>query len=168
MTTQILTAELARSLAQLTPREAEVLAHLSQHKTSKQIGLDLDIHENTLNKAIASVRSKWQTRDRYETAQVYQRLTEGVGNHPPQILPHDDDTDGDADDVSDLPTTATFRLSDVFAIEHGGNTEVPPPAGLEVLDSWFGRGWRFAAIPVLALLVAATALVVTAIATSLS
>ena len=153
-----------RSLDQLTPREEEILAHLIQHKTSKQIGLDLEIHENTVNKAIASARAKWQTRDRYETAQVFERLNGGVENHPPQILPGDEDDHEAASAFADLPRSAHARFSDILPMEYFDSPHVPAPRGLEVLDERFGKAWRIAAIPVVALLIAMLLICVMAIA----
>ena len=56
------------TLDQLTGKEREIACHLAQHKSSKQIGYDLGITENTVNKHLAAIRAKWMTRDRFETA----------------------------------------------------------------------------------------------------
>ncbi|MFN6935824.1 MAG: response regulator transcription factor, partial [Tsuneonella sp.] len=143
------------SIEQLTAKEREVLAHLAQHKTSKQIGLDLGISENTVNKHIAAVRTKWGTRDRNETARVFILLhEEGSENHPPQFLAGDEYLITSPDAVSDLPRSTQFRLSDVLASKPFEFPDQVAPEGLEALDARFGKVWRIAAIPLLALALA--------------
>lgn len=144
----------ACSLDQLTPKERKVLEHLAQHKTSKQIGLDLGITENTVNKHISAVREKWGTRDRNETARLFRQLgTEGDENHPPQILPRDEYLIFHPEPTTDLPQSTQFRLSDVLASESFGFSDEAAPEGLDALDARFGKAWRITAIPLMALLI---------------
>lgn len=158
-----------RSLGQLTAKEREILAHLAQHKPSKQIGLDLGIGENTVNKHISAVREKWHTRDRYETARVYLSLLENRDEiHPPQILPRDEYLITSPDALPDLPRSTQFRLSDVLASEPFEFRDEVAPEGLEALDARFGKAWRIAAIPLLALALAMVLLCGLAVAQAFS
>ncbi|MGX7953541.1 response regulator transcription factor [Tsuneonella sp. HG249] len=153
-----------RSLQQLSDRELDVLAHLAGHKTSKAIARDLGIHENTVNKHLASIRAKWSTTDRYETAQVFTRLSEGDEIHPSQIPSGDDYLIVPSEPVADLPDSAHFRLSDVLAPEPFGFRDSLAPKGLEALDRRYGKVWRIAAIPIIGILFGMVMLVVVATA----
>lgn len=138
-----------RSIDQLTRKELEVVDHLSRHKTSKEIATALGIRENTVDKHILSVREKWRTRDRKDTARAYLSLegTQGGGkNLPPQFSPRDDCGAGPPDALSELPTSTVFRLSDVLAPEQFDLSDDVAPGGLEALDSRFGKAWRIGAI----------------------
>lgn len=149
-------------------RERQVLDQLARHKTSKQIARDLEIHENTVNKHLASVREKWGTGDRYETARIFAQLAVGEGNHPPQFSSGDDYLITAADSLADLPEAAEFRLSDVTTHSSFGAPEMFPPKGLEALDARFGMAWRIAAIPVVALLFGMVVVVMLAVAQALT
>ncbi len=151
------------SLEQLTPREREVLGLIVQHMTNKQVARELGIAETTVDKHLKNIRQKFGTRDRYETARVAQ-LLEGWENPYPQIPSGDETTKHSADPLADLPRTAEFRLSDVLAIGQSDFPEIPAPKGLEALDERFGKAWRIAAIPTIALILAMVVICVLAIA----
>lgn len=163
------TFELNRSLEQLTAKQREILAHLAQHKSSKQIALDLGMTPNTVDKQIKLVRGKWRTRDRNETAQVFIYLrNEGAENWPPRFLARDEYLITSPDIVPDLPRSTQFRLSDVLASEPFEFRDQVAPEGLEALDARFGKAWRIAAIPLLALALAMVLLCGLAVAQAFS
>lgn len=140
------------SLEDLTGKQFQVLEHLAQHKTSKQIARDLNVAQNTVDKHLAAVRRKWNTADRYQTARVFQQLREGCEKHPPRFSAADE-AGPDAPVLhSDLPKSAVFQLADALSIEDFSDWESPAPKGLLALDDRFGKLWRIVAIPVLALL----------------
>jgi len=151
------------SLEQLTNKQREVLEHLASHKSSKQIALDLGIHENTVNKHLTAVKEKWGTFDRNETARVFVRLAHGVRNHPPQFPSSDDYLIDHPEALADLPQSAEFRLSDVLASEPIRFPDSFAPVGLEALDARFGKAWRIAAVPIAAVLLGMVMIVMIAI-----
>jgi DNA-binding CsgD family transcriptional regulator len=155
--------ECDRSLEALTDKQFEILAHLADHKTSKEIARALDVTQNTVDKHLTAVRRKWNTADRYQTVRLFERLRAGGDEiHPPRISADDSMPDMLSMPDPDLPASAAFRLSDSVAIERFGEWEVPAPAGLQALDQRFGKAWRIAAIPLLAL--AAFAVMICAVA----
>lgn len=163
------TLELDRSLEQLTAKQRDILAHLAQHKTSKQIALDLGVTPNTVDKQIKLVRAKWHTRDRNETAQVFIHLSDdGAENWPPRFLARDEYLINSSDIAPDLPRSTQFRLSDVLASEAFEFPDQVAPEGLEALDARFGKAWRIAAIPLLALALAMVLLCGLAVAQAFS
>jgi DNA-binding CsgD family transcriptional regulator len=64
----------------LTTREAEVLALIAEHRTNKEIAVDLHISAKTVDRHLGNIFGKLQVNNRGEAAQVYRRLTAG---HPP-------------------------------------------------------------------------------------
>jgi DNA-binding CsgD family transcriptional regulator len=141
------------TLADLTEKEVEVLDRLARHMTSKEIARDLDIAPNTVEKRLLRVREKWGTTDRNSTARLFLELREaGCEKIPPQFSAHDRDAYLLAQPAADLPKSAVFQLSDVLRMEHYAELATPSPKGLQALDERFGKAWRIAAIPLLALL----------------
>jgi len=139
------------SLEQLSPREREVLDLVGAHMTNKEIARELDIAITTVDKHLRSIRDKWGTTSRHETARVMKQLGGWEKPHP----------DFSSDDVyliteerlsPDLPRSSEFVLQDVLASEPSSQIEVPAPPGLEALDERFGKSWRVALIPLSALL----------------
>lgn len=141
------------SLEDLTDKQHEVLEHLSLHKTSKEIARDLGVSQNTVDKHLTAIRRKWGTSDRYHTARFFEQLRGMDENHPPRILAGDEAAMMPSMPRSDLPKTGMFRLSDTFANANLDEWDIPSPKGLDALDRRFGRLWRIAAIPFLALLI---------------
>lgn len=140
-------------LEDLTDKEVAVLERLALHMTSKEIARDLDIAPNTVEKRLLRVRDKWGTTDRGSTARLFTELRgEGWEKIPPQFSAHDPAAYLIAQPGSDLPQSAVFRLSDVLTTDGLGEWDTPPPKGLQALDDKFGKAWRIAAIPLLALL----------------
>lgn len=140
-----------RSIKQLTAREREVLDLVGVHMTNKEIALELAIAPTTVDKHLRSIRDKWGTTSRHETARVMQQLGGWEKPHP----------DFSSDDAyliteeglsPDLPRSSEFVLEDVLASEQPRQFVVPAPRGLEALDERFGKSWRVALIPLSALL----------------
>jgi DNA-binding CsgD family transcriptional regulator len=155
-------------LALLSAKDREVLDLLARHYTTKEIARELQLNPNTVDKRLAGIRTKLGTADRYETARRYLELMVGGGNSSPQFPCLDSFTNSEQQLVSDLPKSAEFRLSDVLTFERHWKTEPLAPAGLEALDKRFGKVWRVAAIPVLALFVAMVLLCGLAVAKALT
>ncbi|OYW47775.1 MAG: helix-turn-helix transcriptional regulator [Novosphingobium sp. 28-62-57] len=63
-------------LAELTPKQREVLDLLIQHKTSKEISRLLGISHHTVDQRIMLARAKLGVATRGEVAQAYRRLIE--------------------------------------------------------------------------------------------
>lgn len=140
------------SLDDLTDKQRQVLDQLAQHKTSKEIARDLDVAQNTIDKHLAAVRRKWGTADRYDTVRLFGQLrSDGWENHPPRISADDATVPAPPLPAPDLPTSSTFRLSDALTIEDFAEWESATPKGLQALDDRFGKAWRVAAIPAVAL-----------------
>ncbi|MBO0981231.1 response regulator transcription factor [Microbacterium sp. SD291] len=59
-------SELARDLEQLTEREREVLALLSQGMSNAEIARSLIVSEGTVKAHLGRIMSKWQVRDRVQ------------------------------------------------------------------------------------------------------
>lgn len=66
-------------LAELTPKQREVMDLLIEHKTSKEIGRELGISPHTVDQRIQFARAKLGARTRGEAAAVYRRLIETYG-----------------------------------------------------------------------------------------
>jgi DNA-binding CsgD family transcriptional regulator len=140
------------TLEELTDKEVEVLDRLAQHMTSKEIARDLGIAPNTVEKRLLRVRDKWATADRGSTARLFLELREaGCEKIPPHFSAHDHSGYVIAQPAADLPRSAVFHLSDVLRMEPYAELGTPPPKGLQALDERFGKAWRIAAIPLLAL-----------------
>ncbi|MGX7924939.1 response regulator transcription factor [Tsuneonella sp. HG094] len=140
-----------RSLGQLSPRQREVLALVGAHMTNKEIARELDIAITTVDKHLRSIRDKWGTASRYETARVMQQLGGWEKPHP-DFSSHDEYLITDQGLSPDLPRSSEFVLQDVLASGQNRQFEVPAPPGLEALDERFGKSWRVALIPLSALL----------------
>lgn len=139
------------SLADLTDKQSAVLEHLAQHKSSKEIARDLGVTQNTVDKHLAAVRQKWGTTDRYHTARIFEGLRGRAENHPPKILADDEYLNAPLKPAADLPKSAVFRLDDVIPLDDFDDWGAPPPKGPQALDELFGKWWRIAAVPLLAL-----------------
>jgi DNA-binding CsgD family transcriptional regulator len=138
-------------LTGLTGKQAEVLSLLVQHKTTKQIARELQISANTVDQRILGVRKKWGTADRKETARVYAHLLETCGKSTCGLPVVDSDRPHSEQPSSDLPRSAVFQLSDFLT--HGEPQDWRRSRwGPETLDVRFGKLWRIAAIPILAVL----------------
>jgi hypothetical protein len=126
--------------------------------TSKEIARDLGVAPNTVEKRLLRVRDKLGTIDRNSTARLYADLrksgsSDGWEKIPPQFLAQDPSAYVIAEPKSDLPKSAVFQLADVLRMEDFADLETPAPKGLLALDHRFGKIWRIAAIPLLALLI---------------
>ncbi|HYD23472.1 MAG TPA: helix-turn-helix transcriptional regulator [Croceibacterium sp.] len=155
-------------LDRLSEKEREVLDRVIQHKPTKQIARELKIAPNTVDMRLKSVRSKLGTKDRNETARLYQQLLADCGKttcgpavmaagRSEPLLPSVERPDGG---VFTFEDSASFRLPVPW-------TDAPKRSLTEVLDDRFGRAWRVAAIPSMALAIALLALALLAIATTL-
>lgn len=139
------------SLEQLSPRERDVLELVGAHMTTKQIVRELGIAITTVDKHLKSIRRKWGTSNRYETARMMRELGGWEKPHP-EFSSDDGYLITGQELSSELPRSPEFMLSDVLKIEPAGLQNVPAPLGLEALDERFGKAWRIAAIPLSALL----------------
>ena len=74
------TADIARRLASLTPREREVLAAVASGKLNKQIAADLGIVEQTVKFHRARIMERMQARTTAELMHIAARL--GIGREP--------------------------------------------------------------------------------------
>ena len=142
------------ALDDLTAKEVEVLELLAQHMTTKEIARALEVAPNTVEKRLLRVRDKWHTPDRNSTARLYRELAgDGWEKIPPHFPAHDGDGYLVAQPRPDLPKSAVFQLADVVNFEDFRDLGAPEPVGLRNLDRRFGKLWRIAAIPLLALVV---------------
>lgn len=136
----------------VTAKEVETLDLLVQHRSNKQIALELCVSPRTVEERIASVRRKWGTRDRNDTARAYTSLRQACGKTTCGTPPIDAGWGDGEGSPADLPLSSVFRLDDVL----GDRFEFEPlhraSKGPEALDARFGKLWRLVAIPVLALL----------------
>ena len=66
--------EASIQLASLTSKQVEVLDRLIQHKTSKEIALELDISPHTVDQRITFAKTKLEAESRGELANRYSEL----------------------------------------------------------------------------------------------
>lgn len=62
-----------QSLAQLTPKQRDVLALVADNRTSKEIAAILGISESAVNQRIEMVRARWGGLPRGELARIYRQ-----------------------------------------------------------------------------------------------
>ena len=155
-------------LDRLTPKERAVLDRVVHRRTTKEIARDLQIAPNTVDMRVRSARAKLGAQDRNETARIYLELLADCGKTTcgPAVI-----SDHSAYVLRPPPepaTAGTFVLQDSASFELPAPWDIDVPNGLsEVLDSRFGRVWRVAAIPLMALGIALLALALLAIASTL-
>lgn len=157
-----------RSIDELTAKQVAVLELLTGHMTGKEIARALGITPNTVEKHLKAVRARWGTGNRQETARVYRELRDGGQKIPPQILADDDLRNLPPMAGQGLPSSAEFRLADVFAFDDARFRDSAAPPGLEELDRRFGKVWRAGAILVSAVIIGMIAIWGLAFARTLS
>lgn len=152
----------------LSEKERDVLDRVIQHKPTKVIARELNIAPNTVDMRLKSARAKLATRDRNETARLYQDLLATCGKPTcgPSVI--------GARPIEPLFAAVERRGAGTFVLEDSAAFAFPAPWDeghrrpfSEVLDGRFGRVWRVAAIPLLALGIAFLALALLAIASTL-
>jgi DNA-binding CsgD family transcriptional regulator len=162
--------EARQVLARLSSKEREVLDRVLQHKPTKEIARELAIAPNTVDMRLRSARTKLLTRDRNETARAYQHLLGTCGKTTcgspvmaaMQPWPLSPQPEPDPGATFVLEDSAGFALPAPWVeVSHGERFP-------EVLDRRFGRAWRIAAIPVVALVIALLALALLAIAETMA
>ncbi len=153
----------AEVLADLTPKQEEVLDLLLQHKTTKQIARELHIAPNTVDARIAAVREKWGTTDRKATARVYSHLLETCEKTPCGFSSLATDRLQNQELFRDLPGSPVFTVADAQTF---GHWPVHPESRtvLEALDSRFGKAGRVGAVLGLAMTLAITLVAMLAVA----
>jgi DNA-binding CsgD family transcriptional regulator len=142
--------EAADLLERVSAKEVATLDLLLQHKSTKQIARELQVSPRAIEERIVSVRRKWGTQNRAETALAYARLLQHCGQTtcgPPTI---DIDAHYERPTPTDLPLSSVFQLDDVLG--NGFESSERQKGGPEVLDTRFGKLWRIVAIPALAVL----------------
>jgi DNA-binding CsgD family transcriptional regulator len=139
-------------LAMVSDKQLEVLDLLLQHMTNKDIARELDIAPVTVEQRIAAIRGKWGTADRNETARLYGQLI-GVYGRPIHGSSGMDRSEPMAEQpLPGLPQSSEFHLSDIV-IDRDAVEAMRLAEGPEALDERFGKVWRVAAIPLIAVLI---------------
>ena len=155
-------------LDRLSEKEREVLDLVIQHKPTKVIARELQIAPNTVDMRLKSARTKLATRDRNETARLYQYLITDCGKTtcgPSVIATHR---------TEPLVANSERPIGGTFVLEDSASFVLPAPWEKgrrqplsEGLDNRFGRAWRVVAIPSMALGIALLVLALLAIAATL-
>ena len=156
-------------LERLSAKEREVLDHILLHKPLKTIAHDLGITLSAVDQRLKAARGKLGAADRNEAARIYSALLAACRESTCGFEAVGESYESQLIRTSEPPPGSTFMLQD------SGTIIVPPSlygsghheAVSEILDEKFGRLWRIAAIPVLAMVIAIIALALMAMARTL-
>ena len=155
-------------LDQLTPKQAEVLEFLILQHTTKEIARELNLAPSTVDQRIASVREKWGTADRRDTARQYTELQAICGKttygskgvDPASTLEEEENPllSSETDDLAKPPPVSPATLPEQIT---------KWPFGLQLLDERLGKVGRLALVFALAAAIAVTIAATLAIADAL-
>lgn len=157
-------------LERLTPKQREVLDHVLQHQSSKEIAKALGISPYTVDQRITAARARLGVATRSEVARAYGRLLE---------ICEETAYCSSQMDFGAVPTDEPDRTEErepVFSLADAGAIQISAPweksqfsrSGLEALDNRFGMVGRLGLIVVMAAFTAIIFLTLVAIAQVLS
>ncbi|MET0251477.1 MAG: helix-turn-helix transcriptional regulator [Novosphingobium sp.] len=154
--------------AELTDKHREVLDRLLEHKSSKEIAIELGISPKTVDQRINSAARKLGTADRRETARAYGNLRQAWERtpYPYSYIPPQPSSGEDSGRETEA---AAFSLGDSQYFPRQAPWEIAPST---ILPGMFhgpsGTVSRLAAILVLAAAMLVTALVGLGVAQALT
>ena len=153
------------TVASLTKKEREVLHHLLLRKRLKTIAVDLDLTPSAVDQRLRSARTKLKAATSLEAAQIYADSLDAAVISPEDIQYS----------VEPPPIPRPVINLSVGLDSNGGATHRPEAkstaAGMlsvSRFDSQYGKIWRVAAIPILALIYALLILAILSICQTIS
>jgi DNA-binding CsgD family transcriptional regulator len=155
------------NVASLTIKEREVLHHLLLRKRLKTIAVDLDLTPSAVDQRLRSARTKLKVATSLEAAQIYADSLDATVISPEHIQCSVEPPPIPRPAVA-INLSAELDSDDAATHRPVAKSTADGILNVSRLDSEYGKIWRVAAIPILALIYALLILAILSICQTIS